>query len=84
MHVLAAAFPDEDAATAAEADLRQGLDVSDADISLAPASREVMRSGRRVVLAGRFREHRRPEIERIIEAHGGTIVDDLPEDRSIR
>ena len=82
MRLVAAAFRDEEAATLAEADLRQRLDVGDADIARAPVGGDVMRSGRQAVLAGRFREHRRPEIEQIIRAHGGTIVDDLPEERS--
>ena len=83
MRVLAAAFPDAETATSAEAALRERLDVGDADIALAPAGGDVMRSGHQAVLAGRFREHRRVEIQKIVEAHGGAIVDDLPEARSI-
>jgi hypothetical protein len=83
MRVMAAAFPDAETATSAEAELRERLDVGDADIALAQAGGDVMRSGRQAVLAGRFREHRRVEIQEIVEAHGGMLVDDLPEARSI-
>ena len=37
MRVLAAAFPDAETATQAEAELRERLDVGDTDIALAPA-----------------------------------------------
>lgn len=84
MRLMALAFSDEESASSAEEELRQHLDVSAADIALAPAGGDVMRSGRQAVLAGRFREHRRPEIAKIIAAHGGTIIEDLPEDRSIK
>ena len=81
MRLVAAGFSDQATARDAEAELREYLDVGQADIALAPAGGDVGRSGHQTVLAGRFREHRRRQVETIIEAHGGRIVDDLPERR---
>lgn len=79
LRIVAAAFADRDEAAAAERELRGQLDVGPADISTSEIGGDPPKRGLRGVLAGRFRAHRRGDVLRVVEDHGGQIVADVPE-----
>ena len=81
LRVVAAFFADPAEAQAAETDLRGQLDVEPADISVQPVGGDPSRRGLATLLAGRFRAHRKPIVQRVIEAHRGEIAVDVAEAR---
>jgi hypothetical protein len=81
IRVVAAAFVDVRSAAAAEAELRDRLDVGAPDIDIAEAGGDRGRTGLRGLLIGRFRSHRRDVVEAVVERHQGEVVEDLPEAR---
>ena len=81
MHVVAAAFPEPEAAQAAVDELRAQLDLEPSDIAVAPAGGDPSRNGFRALMVGRFRQHRRQLVEAVVRTHRGLVLDDLPERR---
>jgi hypothetical protein len=81
IRVVAAAFADVRSAAAAEAELRNRLDVEAPDIGIAEAGGDRGRAGLRGLLIGRFRRHRRDVVDAVVERHHGEVVEDLPEAR---
>jgi len=79
LRIVAAAFADREDAVAAERELRTQLDVGPADISTAEVGGDPSHRGLCGLLAGRFRAHRRGDVERVVEGHGGRIVADVPD-----
>ncbi len=77
--VIAVGFADLEDAMGAEAALRLQLDVDAADIQLRPIGGDPGDQGLTAILGGRFREDRRPDVERVVESFGGRILDILPE-----
>jgi hypothetical protein len=79
VRVLAARFTDAAAADRALAHLRHRLELGSDDASLAPLGGADQPTDGSVILAGRFRESRVPEVRRFMEASGGVVVTDVDE-----
>lgn len=77
--IFAVGFAALEDARAAEAALRHELDVDAADIQLEPIGGDPGAEGLTAILGGRFREHRRADIERVVAIFGGRVLDVLPE-----
>jgi hypothetical protein len=81
MRVVAAVFPEPSEAEAALAELRRALDVGPSDVAVASVGGDPARAGRRALLAGRFREHRRQLVDAVVRQYRGEVIEDLPERR---
>ena len=79
MHVLAAGFASRDEAAAAELELRDALDLGDADVRLEGLGGDAGRAGYAAVLGGRFRSHRTAFVRGVFERHGGVVLTAVPE-----
>jgi hypothetical protein len=82
MRVLAATFEREDAARAVLSSLRRRFDLSRRDASVAPLGTDRPEPSL-YVLAGRFYDQRVSEVRRLVEAHGGRVVQDVDEARTL-
>ena len=80
MTIVGVGFTDEAAARSAAQDLRDMLDVGDGDVVVAPigGSKEFV-NGFQVLLGGRIRELRLPDVERVMREHGGQVLTEVPE-----
>jgi len=81
LHLVAAVFPDWAGARAARRELFELLDVEDDDLAVGPAGGDAGGRGL-ALLAGRFRVDRMPEIAAVVAEHEGTVLVDIPENRS--
>jgi len=81
MRVVAAGFSEPQAAAAAEAELRQRLDLEGGDIQVAPAGGESARRGLRALLAGRFRWGRKDVVDEVVKRYAGEVLEEHPETR---
>ena len=77
MRVLAAAFPDDTSARAAEARLIAQLELEANQIGVEALAHAPDRLGPRAILAGRFREDLVGNARKLVEACGGTMVIDI-------
>jgi hypothetical protein len=77
MRVLAAAFPDNSSAQAAQARLIAQLDLEANQIGVEALAHIADRTGGRAILAGRFREDLVGNARKVVEAFGGTLVVDI-------
>ena len=77
MRVLAAAFPDDSSAHAAEARLIAQLDLKANQIGVEALTHLRDRVGSRAILAGRFQEDRVGVARKLLEGFGGTLVIDI-------
>jgi hypothetical protein len=77
MRVLAAAFPDDSSARAAEARLIAQLELEANQIGVEALAHTAGRVGPRAILAGRFREDLVGNARQVVEAFGGTMVIDI-------
>jgi len=80
MRVLAAAFPDDSSARAAEARLIAQLELEANQIGVEALARISDRAGARAILAGRFREDLVGAARKVVEGFGGTMVIDIDDD----
>jgi hypothetical protein len=81
MKVVVATFADEDRARRVLRILRDRYDLGPADAQVAPLGAGPV-EGADVLLAGRFRDQRLKEIRELVEEHGGTIVQEVDEQRT--
>ena len=80
MTVVGVGFADLESAEAAARDLREMLDVEEGDVTVGPigGSKEFV-NGYRVLLGGRIRDLRLPDVERLFRQHGGEVLTEVPE-----
>lgn len=77
MRVLAAAFPDDSSAHAAEARLIAQLELEANQIGVEALAHASDRVSPRAILAGRFREDLVGRARTVLEGFGGTLVIDI-------
>ena len=77
MRVIAAAFPDDSSARAAEARLIAQLALEKNQIGVEALAQAPGRTGARAILAGRFREDLVGIARTVVERFGGTMVIDI-------
>jgi hypothetical protein len=77
MRVLAAAFPDDSTARAAESRLIAQLKLKANEIGVEALAYPPDRVESRAILAGRFREDRVGAARKVLEGFGGTLVIDI-------
>jgi hypothetical protein len=77
MRVLAAAFPDDSSARAAQARLIRQLQLEANQIGVEALAHASDRVGPRAILAGRFREDVVGTARKVVEGFGGTMVIDI-------
>jgi hypothetical protein len=80
MTVVGVGFRDLESAQAAARELRELLDIEEGDVTVGPigGSKEFV-NGFQVLLGGRIREMRLPDVERLLRDHGGTVLTEVPE-----
>lgn len=80
MRVLAARFPDRERASAALGDLLRRFPLPPTDVGIAPLGTGGGDGTRdATLLAGRFPEEKRAEVDRVVREAGGEIVADVDE-----
>jgi hypothetical protein len=77
MRVLAAAFPDDGSARAAEAQLIVQFALETNQIGVEALAPMAERSSPRAILAGRFQDEVVDGARAVVEDHGGTMVIDI-------
>lgn len=79
MRVLAARFPDREHASAALGRLYRRFALGPRDVSIAPLGIPGEATHDETLLAGRFPEERKAEVDELLRALGGEIVADIDE-----
>lgn len=79
MRVLAARFPDRERASAALGDLQRRFPLRPSDVGIAPLGTPADDTHDATLLAGRFPEEKRAEVDRVVREAGGEIVADVDE-----
>jgi hypothetical protein len=79
MQVLAAGFASRTDAALAGRELRDALDLGDADLRLANLGGDAGQAGYAAVLGGRFRSDQIAFAQEVLERHGGVILTAVPE-----
>ena len=80
MTVVGVGFTDLDSAQEAAGELRRMLDVEEDDVVVGPiGGSEEFVNGYQVLLGGRIREMRLPEVERVMRELGGEVLTEVPE-----